>query len=69
MSTSPTSKRPSKFLRNSLYFKNFTEADLKKLDEPFYPDLMLEIALTRLYLARLELRYNALMKKNSPPTP
>jgi hypothetical protein len=69
MSTSPSSKRPSKLLRNSLYFKNFTEEELKKLDEPFYPDLMLEIALARLNLARLELRYSILMKKKSPPAP
>jgi hypothetical protein len=66
---SPSSKRPSKFLRNSLYFKNFTEEELKKLEEPFYPDLMLEIAITSLYLVRLELRYNTLMNKKSPPAP
>ena len=69
MSTPTTPKRNRKSIPDSLYSRHYTEADLKMLDEPFDADLMLEIALTRLYLARLELRYNNLKKKKSPPLP
>ena len=69
MSTPSTSKpKPSnhKAIPDGLYSKYFIEADKQMLAEPFYADLMLEIALTRLYLARLELRLNNLKKKKSP---
>ena len=69
MSIPSTSKpRPvnRKAIPDGLYSKYFTEADLKMLSEPFDSELMLEIALTQLHLARLELRLNNLKKKKSP---
>ena len=73
MSTPTTSKpKPAnrKAIPDSLYSRHFTEADLKMLEEPFDADLMLEIALTQLHLARLESCYNNFRnKKKSPPTP
>jgi len=69
--SSPSNRKPLNRNASSygFYSKNFTEEEKQMLDEPFDGDLMLEIALTRLYLARLELIYNNLKNKKSHTTP
>ena len=72
MSTSPASKRKTVNRKASpygFYSKNFTDAEKQMLAEPLDADLMLEIDLARLNLARLLTRLSHPKKTKSPKTP
>jgi len=72
MSTPASSKRKPvnrKASSYGFYSKNFTEAEKQMLDEPLDADLMLEIALARLNLARLLTRLSHPEKTKSPLIP
>jgi hypothetical protein len=68
---SKSNRKPSNRKASSygFYSKYFTEEEKQMLDEPFDADLMLEIALTRLHLARLLARQKHPDKTKSPHIP